>query len=118
MERNRIARRCPQGGRGTPSNQLRSSEQVLRRRGQGGRVQRLAYVASAFRAARMVVECTRARSQVEQRDARNNCEPSPPSGASEHTLGYSHSAGYQPSTISAVSRLVPFGLLLPLPSIP
>ena len=70
MQRNGIARRNVWGKRGKSGDQLGSGDEVQSSRGQRGHVQRLADMASGFRAIRMAVEDAAARREIQQHGAR------------------------------------------------
>ncbi len=101
VQRKGIARRSMLRERSISGYQFGSSNEVKRSRGQHGHVQRLAYVASGFRAARMMVEQAAARRKVEQNGACQDRQRPMREGPSEDSPAHIHKATTQPSTLDA-----------------
>jgi len=85
MQRKRIARRGTPRERRISRDYLGDSDKVQCRRGQHGRMQRLADVASGFRPVRMLVQQAAARREVQQHSAGQHRENPVRPGASENS---------------------------------
>jgi hypothetical protein len=76
--------------RSIPGDQLGSGHKVERGRCQHGHVQRLADVASSFRAARMMVEQAAARRKIQQNGASQYSQRTARQGPTEYSSTQSH----------------------------
>jgi hypothetical protein len=87
--------------RSISGDQLRSGNEVKRSRSQDGHVQRLADVASRFRAGGMMVEQAAARRKIQQNGASHDRQRPMRDGPSEDSPAQVHKASTQPSTLDA-----------------
>jgi len=85
VERKRIARRSLLRERRISCDQFGNSDEVEGRRGQHGRMQRLADVASGFRTIRMLVEQAPARREIQQHGASQHGHRTAYAGPSENS---------------------------------
>jgi hypothetical protein len=101
VQRKGIARRSVLRERSISGDQFGSSNEVKRSRGQHGHVQRLADVASSFRAAGMMVEQAAARRKIEQNGTGQDRQRPMRDGPPENSPAQMHKAPTKPSTLDA-----------------